>query len=125
VARDGLGNDFSDDDTVLVHESRTRWAAWAWGAAEQLEDRGSHIDQSARSINESNWSDACPGRDERRPRLHDAEGAMLTEMTALITPVVSSRVEHEEVRGGGMIEDLCEMVERVRIRVVPSTGIWH
>ena len=43
--------------------------------------------------------DSGTGRDERRSRLHDAEGPVFAEVTTLVTPVVGGRVQDDEIGG--------------------------
>ena len=65
-----------------------------------------------------------PAIDERRPRLHDAERAVLAPMAALVLPVVRGGVQHAEVGRRRMVEELRDVVvgERVRVGVARRDG---
>ena len=60
---------------------------------------------------------------ERRPRLHEPERAVLAEVAALVLPVVRGGVEHAEVGRGGRVEELGDLVERVRVGVVGAVRV--
>ena len=45
------------------------------------------------------------------------ERAVLAAVTALVLPVVGGGVQHAEVGRGRMVEELRDVVERVRVRV--------
>ena len=59
-----------------------------------------------------------PREHERRPRLHEAERAVLAEVAALVLPVVRGGVEHAQVGRGRRVEELGDLVERVRVGVL-------
>ena len=116
----GLGEKRTQHDAVLVGESGPRAAPRCRGAPEQRQDRGGDVDQSARVVDQPARGDAGTGGDERRPRLDDAQRPVLTEVATLVTPVMRRRMQDDEIGRRGVIEELCHVIEGVRIRIVVS-----
>jgi hypothetical protein len=117
-----LGNYIVQHLAVLVNESATGWSArWRW-ASEELEDRGGDVNETARFLGHPERPDTRAGSNERCARLDDAERPVLPQVTSLVTPVVGRGMQDDEVRRGSMIEELSQVVERVRVGVVAP--IW-
>ena len=86
-------------------------------AAHQCQHGRRDVDQLAGSVDSPVGPNAGAGDDERRSRLHDIERAVLTEVTALVGPVVRRRVDHTQVGSGRVVEDLRGLLVRERIAV--------
>jgi hypothetical protein len=52
---------------------------------------------------------------------------VLAEVATSVSPVMRGTVKDHEVRGGGMVEELCEVFERMGVGVGPATrmGVGH
>ncbi len=87
-------------------------------AAEQGADRGGDVDEAGRLGHEPARAHAFAREHERGPGLHQPERAVLTEVAALVLPVVGGGVQDAEVGGGGRVEELGDLVEGVRVRVL-------
>ncbi len=119
----GTGHEVAEDDAVLLDESDILWGARRCAASEQLENRGGQVDQAAARLDLAQRPDASSGRDERRACLHDAEGAVLAEMTSLVAPEVGSGVQHHQVGCRRMIEQLSQVFQCMRIRVLAAARV--
>ncbi len=91
---------------------------------EQLGDRRGDVDEPTRPRHHAVGPHALPRDDERRPGLHDVEGAVLTAVAALVLPVVRGRVDHAEVGRRRVVEQLRDLVERERVRVLLARRVW-
>ena len=122
-----LCGNVADDVTVLADEPDAglgrRWRR----AAEELEDGRGHVDEAAGSIDHPERVHPGPGGDEGRPSLHHTQRTVLAEVATLVSPVVRGAVKDHEIRSGGVVEQLCEVLERMGIRVRPAirVGIGH
>ncbi len=65
-------------------------------------------------------ADAFPRDHEWCARLDQAERAVLTDVAALVLPVVRGRVQNTEIGSGRGIEELGDVLERERVRVVAA-----
>ena len=92
-------------------------------AAEQRGDRGRDVDEPAARGHEPVVAHALARDHERRAGLHDAERAVLAEVAALVLPVVRGGVDHAEVGRGRVVEELGDVVERERVRVVGAVRV--
>ena len=93
-------------------------------AAEQRGDRRRDVDEAGRVAGSSpSLRTPLPRDHERRAGLHDAERAVLAEVAALVLPVVRRRVDHAEVGRRGRVEELGDLVERVRVGVVAPVRV--
>ena len=88
--------------------------------AEQLRDRRGHVDESRCPRHQPFGAHSFPGDDERRARLHHVERPVLAAMPALVRPVVGGRVDHAQVGRGGVVEELGDLREPERIRVLAA-----
>ena len=79
---------------------------------------GATSTRRADARNEPELAHALAREHERRPGLHEPERAVLAEVAALVLPVVRGGVQHAEVGGGGRVEELGDLVERVRVGVL-------
>ena len=88
--------------------------------AEQLGDRGGDVDEAPGPGHQPVGAHSFPGDDEGRPRLHHVERSVLAAMPALVRPVVGGRVDHAQVGRGGVVEELGDLREPERIRVLAA-----
>ena len=65
---------------------------------------------------------AGPRQDERRPHLHGAERPVLAPLAALVLPVVGRAVQAHEIGGGGVVEQLGDLLVRVRVGLLRAVG---
>ncbi len=63
------------------------------------------------------------GDDEGRPGLHHVERAVLAAMPALVLPVVGGGVDHAQVGRGRVVEELGDLREPERVRVLAARGV--
>ena len=91
--------------------------------AEQLRDRRGDVDESPRPRHQPVGAHPLPGDDERCPRLHHVERSVLTAMPALVLPVVGGGVDHAQVGRGRVVEELGDLCEPERVRVLAAPGV--
>ena len=103
---------FGESSAVLSREKAVG-VVGEWRAAEQRADRRRDVDQARRAGHEPELAHAFPGEHEWRSGLDEAEGAVLTEMPALILPIVRGGVEHAEIGRGRGVEELGDLFEGV------------
>ncbi len=134
------------DVRVRAVEQHTDDVAWPLGRVEHLvehatvlagdvpavrerrapEERGDgrrDIDEPRRTRHEAVRAYASACDHERCARLDDAERAVLTEVPALVLPVVGRRVQHAQVGRGRGIEQLGDVLVRERICVVAAMRV--
>jgi hypothetical protein len=97
-------------------------AARAGVGAQQGQDRGRNVDEAARAGHHPVLADAGAGQHERRPHLHRAQRTVLAALTAVVLPVVGRRVQAHEVGGGGVVEELGDVLVGVRIGLPGAVG---
>ena len=90
---------------------------------EQLRDRGGYVDESPCPRHQPVGAHPFPRDDEGRPRLHHVERSVLTAMPALVLPVVGGGVDHAQVGRGGVVEELGDLREPERVRVLAAGGV--
>jgi hypothetical protein len=95
----------------------------ARGAPEQRADRGRDVDEARCLRHHPELPNALAPEDERGAGLHDAQRTVLAEVPALVLPVVGGGVQHTEVRGGGRVEQLRDVLERKRVGVLGAVGV--
>ena len=95
-------------------------------AAEQRGQRGRDVDEPAHAIDEAVGAHALARDHERRAGLDHAERAVLADVAALVFPVVGGGVHDAHVGRRGMVEQLRDLLERERVRVVRAVGerVW-
>ena len=89
-----------------------------WSAAEQGRDRRRDVDESGGTRDQTAGHHALAGDHERCACLDHTERAVLTAVAALVLPVVVGGVDHAQIGRRGVVEELSDVVERVRVRVV-------
>ena len=92
------------------------------GAAEQVRDRRGDVHQAAGARDEPVGAHALARDHERGPGLDDAGRAVLAEVAALILPIVGRGVDHAEVGGRRVVEELGDRVVRERVGVLGPVG---
>ena len=86
-------------------------------ATEQLGDRGRDVDEATGARHQTVVAHALARDHDQHARLHDAERTVLTAVASLVLPVVRGGVEHAQVGRSRVVEELRDVVERVRVRV--------